>query len=262
MREGFDPEGQARRWLILHGTHPRWEAGEPPGAELIARVGALLGELGREGRLLGAEGLRATSLGVRLRFEGGQRTLIRGPFPGEHELPAGFEIIRVATLNEATEWATRLAALLGDVEVDVRPVTEPWDIGLSERTPGVPGTRFMLLHKATPRSEAGGPTPARERTALTQLRREMSRAGVLLTNESLRPSTEGRRLRFREGAAQVLDGPFAESKELIAGYILIRADSLAEATLWADRYGVAVESRNVDIRAVEEPEPAGPGSQP
>jgi len=81
----------------------------------------------------------------------------------------------------------------------------------------------------------------------------MTRAGVLLTGESLRPSAEGRRLQRFGETVTVRDGPFAESKELIAGYVLVRAPSLDEATAWARRYLEAVESDSVDVRGVEEP---------
>jgi hypothetical protein len=116
--------------MILHKTHARWEAGAIPSRELIARVGALMGELAASGQLLGAEGLRASAEGVRLRFSGGKCTAVPGPFPGEKELPAGFAILRVSSREEAVQWATRLASILGEGELDVRPVTEPWDIGM------------------------------------------------------------------------------------------------------------------------------------
>src|SRR5688500_11261636 len=118
------------RFLIMHRTNPHWEAGAIPGPELIARVGTLLGDLASAGALAGAEGLRASSEGVRLRFSGGRRTLIHGPFESGNELPAGFSILRVRSLDEAIEWASRQATVLGEVEIDIRPVTEPWDIGM------------------------------------------------------------------------------------------------------------------------------------
>ena len=84
------------RFIIMHRTNAHWESGAVPGPELIARVGTLLGELAKTDALLGAEGLRASSQGVRLKFVGGSRTVINGPFEGDNELATGFSILRYA----------------------------------------------------------------------------------------------------------------------------------------------------------------------
>src|SRR5512134_2259618 len=112
------------RFMIMHKTNAFWEAGAIPSAELIARVGKLLGQLAKAGVLLGAEGLRASSDGARLRFSGGTRAVMKGPFERGDELPAGFSIVRAGSLEEAVEWASRQAGALDAVEVDIRPVTE------------------------------------------------------------------------------------------------------------------------------------------
>ena len=121
------------RFILMHKTNPHWEAGAIPSPKLIARVGALIDELVEAKVLQGAEGLRASSQGVRLHFAGGQRTVTRGPFKGDHELAAGFSVLRAETLDQAIEWATRQASMLGDGEVDIRPVTEAWAIDLTGR---------------------------------------------------------------------------------------------------------------------------------
>ena len=77
-----------------------------------------------------------------------------GPFEGDNELAAGFSILRARSLKEAIEWATREADVLGDVEIDIRPVTEPWDIGMSAPPADVSTRRYMVLRKATPATEA------------------------------------------------------------------------------------------------------------
>src|SRR5258708_800387 len=102
------------RFIIMHKSNARWEAGAIPGQALLARVGALLGEMTQVEVLRGAEGLRATSEGVRLTFSGGTRTVTPGPFKGENELPSGFSILRVDSLDEAIDWASGEAAVLGD----------------------------------------------------------------------------------------------------------------------------------------------------
>ena len=239
------------RYIIMHKTNAAWEAGAIPSRELIERVGALLGELAQANVLLGGEGLRASSQGVRLTFKGGTRTVRKGPFPGENELPAGFSIVRVGSLDEAVEWASRLAAVLGDVEIDVRPVTEAWDIGMVPKPENVTTRRYMALRKATPDSEAGLPLSPKQQAEMARLIDQTRRAGVHLATESLRPSARGRRYKNSRDGVSVVDGPFTESKELIAGYAIVSADSLEEAGRWAARYIAAVEADEVDVRELE-----------
>jgi hypothetical protein len=242
------------RFIVMHTTDARWEAGAIPGPDLIARVGKLMGELSRAGILLGGEGLRASSQGVRLRFSAGKRQVIKGPFTGENELPAGFWIVQVPGIEDATDWASRLAAAVGDGELDVRPVTEPWDIGMIAPPEKLPLRRYMLLRKATAASEAGIRRSPKQRAALGRLVEEMTRAGVLLTAAELQPSAKGKRFRFGGARTTVIDGPFTETKELLAGYVMFEAPTLDQAADWASRYGQAVDSPQVDLRQVEEPQ--------
>ena len=202
--------------------------------------------------LLAGEGLRASSQGVRLRFAGGAPAVTPGPFRGENELPAGFSILRVESLEQAIDWGARLAAVFGDAEVDVRPVTEAWDIGMMPEPPDRTTRRYMALRKATPASEAAATLPAEQRTGLARVIAEATRAGVHVTTQVLRPSTRGRRYKNTNGELRTLDGPFTESKELIAGYVLVRADSLDEACRWAVPYLTAVGTDEVDVRELDD----------
>ena len=240
------------RFIIMHKTNARWEASEVPSPELIGRVGALIGDLVKAGVFRSGEGLRASSQGVRLRFAEGARTVSPGPFTGENELPAGFTILRTASMDEAAEWASREAAVGGDVEVDIRPVTEPWDIGMVPKPPKVTARRYMALRKATAGSEAGtSPTPA-QRAELARLDAEGRRAGVHLATETMRPSARGRRYKNTAEGVRVIDGPFTESKELVAGYVIVEVGSLEEAGRIAERYFEAVEADEVDVRELED----------
>jgi hypothetical protein len=236
------------RFIIMHKTDARWEAGEIPSPELIARVGALMGELAKAGALQSGNGLRASAEGARLRFAGGKRVVTPGPFTGDNELPAGFTILRTGSLDQAIDWASREAASLGDVEIDVRPVTEPWDIGMMPKPAGVATRRFMALRKATAGIEAGAlPSPA-QRAEMARLLGEGRRSGTVLAVEAMRPSVRGRRYKNARDGVRVTDGPFTESKELIAGYVIVKAESLEAAGRWAERYIVAVEAAEVDVR--------------
>jgi hypothetical protein len=236
------------RFIIMHKTNAHWEAGAIPSRELIGRVGALLGDLTKANALHGAEGLRASSEGVRLRFADGLRTVAKGPFAGNNELPAGFSILRVSSVEEAIEWASHQAEVLGDVEIDIRPVTEPWDIGMMPKPENVTTRRYMVLRKATTASEADPPQSSEQRTEMSRLIDEPGRAGMHLTTVSMRPSARGRRYKNAQSGISVTDGPFAESKELIAGYVIVSAESLDDAGRWAARYLTVVEADEVDVR--------------
>ena len=240
------------RFIIMHKTDARWEAGEIPSPELIGRVGALMGEMAKAGALQSGEGLRASAEGARLRFTGGKRTVTPGPFTGDNELPAGFTILRTESLDQAIDWASREAVALGDVEIDVRPVTEPWEIGMMPRPAGVATRRFMALRKATAGTETGALPSSAQRDEMARLLDEGRRSGTVLATETMRPSVRGRRYKNSRDGVRVTDGPFTESKELIAGYVIVTADSLEAAGRWAERYTAAVEAEEVDVRELED----------
>jgi hypothetical protein len=239
------------RFIIMHKTNPHWESGAIPSPELIARVGGFLGELSKTGRLDSAAGLRASAEGVRLQFHQGERTVIAGPFAGNNELPAGFTILRAHSLDDAIEWATRQAQIVGDVEIDIRPVTEPWDIGMQPRPAELTTRRYMILRKATGATESGAaPTPS-TRTQLTTLIEATLEAGGDVFSETMRPSRRGRRYKNSRNGVTVMDGPFVETKELLAGYVIVSASSLDEAGHCAMKYLDVVGADEVDVRELE-----------
>lgn len=241
------------RVLSMHRTEQKWEDGQPPGMELVAGMGRLMGEMGQAGVLVDAGGLRASALGVRLNFEAGERRLTPGPFTGNNELPAGFAMVRVRSIDEAVDWATRFADLVGDVEIDIRPVTEPWDIGAAPKPAGLDTTRYMLMHKADASFEADEEARAARAAAMATVRVEMEKAGVFVMAVALGPSSSGQRLRFRGGECRVTDGPFAESKELVAGFCLLEVQSLAEAAEWSRRFAAVTGDIELDNRVLHEP---------
>jgi hypothetical protein len=95
--------------------------------------------------------------------------------------------------------------------------------------------RFMILVKATPESEAGIPPSAELLAAMGRYNEELARAGVMLAGEGLQPSSKGARVKFSGGKRTVIDGPFAETKELIAGFWMIEVRSREEAIEWVKR---------------------------
>jgi hypothetical protein len=239
------------RFIIMHKTSAHWEAGGVPGSGLVKRVGALLAEIAADQALLGADGLRPSAEGVRLTFVGGARTISSGPFPRGNELPAGFDVVRTSSMDDAIEWATRLAASLGDVEIDIRPVTEPWDIGITDKPSDIFTRRYMILRKATAATEAGERLTAAREAEIARLIDESTRSGLHLASERMAPSKRGRRYKNSGNQVVISDGPFIETKELIGGYIIVGAETLDDASRWALRYLETVPTDEVDVRELE-----------
>ncbi|MGH8797276.1 MAG: YciI family protein [Caldimonas sp.] len=96
--------------------------------------------------------------------------------------------------------------------------------------------RYMIIVKATADSEAGKMPDESLLAAMAKYHEELARAGVLLDATGLQPSSRGWRVRYAGGKRKVVDGPFAETKELIAGYTLIQVRSRDEAMEWARRF--------------------------
>jgi hypothetical protein len=124
--------------------------------------------------------------------------------------------------------------------------------------------RFMIIRKADRDSEAGMMPGKELLTAMGAYMEEMAKAGVLLAAEGLHPSVKGARVQFSKGKPTVIDGPFAETKELVGGYCLIQVKSKEEAIDWVKRWpaldgnGEAV----IEIRQVVEAEDFGPEFTP
>ena len=114
--------------------------------------------------------------------------------------------------------------------------------------------RFMAIVKANKDSEAGVPPSKELLAAMGRFNEEMAKAGVLLAGEGLQPSSKGARVRFSKGKRTVIDGPFAEAKELIAGYWLLEVRSKEEAIEWIKRSPAPFEEQDseIEIRQVFE----------
>ena len=111
--------------------------------------------------------------------------------------------------------------------------------------------RFMMLVKASKDSEAGA-LPSKELlAAMGQFNEEMAKAGVLLAGEGLQASSKGARITFSGSKRTVTDGPFAETKELLAGFWMIQVKSKEEAMAWASRVPFA-DGEVVEVRQVFE----------
>jgi hypothetical protein len=119
--------------------------------------------------------------------------------------------------------------------------------------------RFMIMVRATEDTEAGVMPEDRLMAEMARYHEELAAAGVLLDASGLQPSARGARIRYSGGKRTVVDGPFAETKELIAGYTLIQVKSREEAMEWARRFPAPHEggTGEIEIRQLYELEDFG-----
>ena len=124
--------------------------------------------------------------------------------------------------------------------------------------------RFMILIKADKNSEAGIMPDQKLLAEMGKYNEELAKAGVMLAGDGLQPSSKGARVRFAGDTRTVIDGPFAETKELIAGFWMLQVKSLAEAIEWVKRAPNPMPGTEseIEIRPVFETEDFGDAVTP
>jgi hypothetical protein len=110
--------------------------------------------------------------------------------------------------------------------------------------------KVMIIVKASPESETGQMPSDKELAEMTSFNEELVKAGVMLDGAGLTQSSKGARVRFNGKQRQVIDGPFSEAKELIAGFWVLEVKSLAEALEWAKR--IPFQEGEVEVRPYHE----------
>jgi hypothetical protein len=263
------------RFMMIVKSNAKSEAGLLPSEAELEAIGKYNARLIESGVMLAAEGFHTSSLGTRVRITGATTTIFDGPFPETNELVAGYWVIRVASKDEAVEWAKRIP--FGEGAVELRRVFELEDFPLdpSETPDGWRATETELRDAAAPARKAGtkryvsllkadrhtegGVLPNEQLASdMGALIEEMAQKGALLGGEGLFPSAQGVRVRFDGERRTVVDGPFAETKELIAGFTLYQAATKAEAVEYARRclaihmHGTGVGSGEIEVRQVLE----------
>jgi hypothetical protein len=239
------------RFMIMHKNDPKTEAGELPPMELVAKMGEFIGGYAKSGRLIDGAGLSGSKTRTRLIFRDGQSTMKHGPYKGEHELPAATLLLKVRTREEAIGWAERYGKILGNGELELGKINEPWDIGMMP-APENPPLQILLIEKADQATEGGGRT-TQQKTQLTRLKTEMTKAGVLVRSMRLQPSDEAKRLVFTNNDLRVLDGPFTETKELIGGFAVMDLSGMDEAIEMCRRYAAILGGTlEIDVRIVDQ----------
>jgi hypothetical protein len=118
--------------------------------------------------------------------------------------------------------------------------------------------RFMVMVKATEESEAGQMPSQELLAAMGRYNEELVKAGVMVAGEGLQPSSKGVRVRFDGTSRRVIDGPFAETKELVAGFWIFQVKSLEEAVEWVKRCpNPMLSTSEIEIRQIFEAEDFG-----
>ena len=263
------------RFMILVKADKNSEAGVLPDQKLLTEMGKYNEELVKAGVLLAAEGLQASSKGARVRYANGEVKVTDGPFVATKELIAGYWLIQAKSRDEAIEWARRVPFQEGEVEVRQVFELEDFPIDPAEKPNGwreneeqfraapparKPGTiRFMGLLKADRDTEAGVLPDEKLLAAMGAFIEEGVKSGVFLSGEGLQPSSKGARIRYSGNKRTVIDGPFAETKELIAGFWLWQCKSKEEAIEWVKRCPNPMpgEESEIEIRQVFEAEDFG-----
>lgn len=278
------------RVMMLLKSDAQSEAGVPPHEQMLTDMGRYMERLMTSGALLGGEGLHPSSKGAKVRIANGKTTVLDGPFAEAKEVVAGYFMLKVKDLAEAVEWTKQLpgAEYTPEAECELRPLfeTEDFPVDPSEQPGGwrdqeiearkeievkVPGPekgqRWISFLRADKNTEAEMMPSAELLEEMGALMGEMMAKGVLISGEGLRASSHGAKVLLKNKQLSVIDGPFTESKEMIAGWSMFRAKTKAEAIEWARRClqihmdGTGIATGEIEVRPVYEteeiPETAG-----
>lgn len=240
------------RYIVMHRANASTEAGEPPTEKLMREMGGLVQSSIASKVFLAGDGLKATSHRVRLVFDKGQVKQTKGPFKGgSGGALQGFSLIQTSSLEEAIGWAKKFAAVLGndDLIVELGPVVEPWDLGVMPKPANAP-LRVLSTHRSLSGKEPTEPPSPEAMAKMGALADEMKAKGVLLRAEGFLPTSEGARVTYAKNKRTVVDGPFAEAKELIAGFCMLELPSKGAALEWADKFAAIIGDIELDVRLV------------
>jgi hypothetical protein len=240
------------RFMVMHKVDAKMEAGGPPQPKIIQNMGALVQESLKNGVFITGAGLHPSARRVRVTSAAGKCQVSPGPYAGENELLASYAMLKVKSLDDALTHAQRYALAEGECEVEVGPVVEAWDLGIMPKPPGDIPLQVLLLTKADAAFERGTRAKAQHTAALRALGESLSDRGALLTHGTLTPSSKGVRAKPSAQKRTWVDGPFAESKELIAGFSILELPTLADAIAWADRYATILTDAEVDVRELSD----------
>ena len=271
------------RIMMLLKSDATAEAGGASDEKMLTDMGNYCQTMVDAGVMLGAEGLRPSSDGAKVRISKGKTTVIDGPFAEAKEVVAGYFMLKTSSLKEAIEWAKKIPGAPDDPtvegEIELRPIFEVEDFPVdpaeqpegwrekenearAKSPDGGPekGHRYISFIKADKNTESNLMPSEKLLQEMGDLMQEMTAKGVLISGEGLKPTKEAAKLTLSKNKVTVIDGPFSESKELIAGFSMYRAKTKAEAIEWARRClqihveGTGIDHGEIEVRRVFESE--------
>ena len=244
------------RYMLIIKSDARAEAGVAPNAEQIAAIGKFNQALIDAKVWLGAEALSPSRAGCRVvRAATGRFDVVEGPFAPPEKLLAGYWIIRVKTKADAIAWAERAPVREGQLELRKLHETEDFPVDEAEQPggwrekelayrdapPAAPEAsrklpRFALLLRSDALTESGALPSEEGLTRMGALMGDLVKSGRLAGGEGLTESTHAARVYFSGKERRVVDGPFSEAKELVAGFVIMHAENRSEAVELAKRW--------------------------
>jgi hypothetical protein len=221
------------RYMLIHTADPD-VAAEWDEKENWASFSSWVQETVRSGVNLQGGRLRPTADATTIKIRDGELVITDGPYAETKEQVAGYDVLECASLDEAVRWASRHPhSWLGSVEVRALPDSAP-DAPLPE--PGEGKVRYMMLVCTDP---AVDPREFARIEPVDPWVDEMNGRGIRLYGSELEPPGSARTVRVRDSRAIVTDGPFAETKEQIAGFDVLECADLDEAIEVASRHPMA-----------------------
>jgi hypothetical protein len=279
--------------MMLLKSDAKAESGALPDEKLLSDMGNYNQSMVDAGVMIGGEGLHPSSEGARIRISKGKTTVIDGPFAEAKEVVAGFFMLQTKSMDEAVEWAKKIPGAPADSnaegELELRPLfeTEDFPVDPAEQPGGwrdkeieqrhksatsgpEKGFRWISFLKADKHTESAAMPSEKVLQEMGALMQDMTDKGLLISGEGLKPTSESKKLKLSSKGARVIDGPFSETKEIVAGYLVYRSKTKAEAVEWARRWlqihveGTGSDSGEIEVRRVFETEeiPVSENEQP
>ncbi len=218
------------KFMLMIMTDEKAEAALPAGEidKIVAQHTAVSRELQATGKWVWSSRLRFSDAATTIRVQGGKHVVLDGPFAESKEVLGGFYLIEADSKEEAIAWAKKLP--LREVgAIEVRPART----GAQWRGKVQGGQHYVVMFIANYEKPMSRDAVFKAIDSHYELSLDLAAQGKFVSSRALEPSAAAATLRWKNGKHVVSDGPFAETKEFVAGYFVIACDSKPEAIEWA-----------------------------